>query len=192
MLPPSWTVRLVDRNAEELTDGRPRLGRPGDDRRHAGAAQRHRWKSSRIAQAHGKPVVVGGPAITSIPEGYPHADFQVLGEAEGVLDEFIEAWTNGVRKGVFKAEKFTADVTKSPIPRFDLLKFERLPARRRAVLARLSVHLRILRHHRAVRPRAAHQDDAADAGGTRPALPSSAIAATSISSTTISSATRRP
>ena len=33
-----------------------------------------------------------------------------------------------------------------------------LPPRRRAVLARLSVHLRVLRHHRVVRPRAAHQD----------------------------------
>jgi radical SAM superfamily enzyme YgiQ (UPF0313 family) len=77
-----------------------------------------------IAQARGLPAVVGGPAITSVPEGYPHVDFQILGEAEGVLDKFIEAWTNGARKGVFEAEKFTADVTRSPIPRFDLLKFE--------------------------------------------------------------------
>ena len=62
--------------------------------------------------------------ITSSPGSLSQADFQVLGEAEGILEEFIEAWTNGERKGVFEAEKFKADVTKSPIPRFDLLKFE--------------------------------------------------------------------
>ena len=27
MFPPSWTVRLIDRNAEELQRSRPRLGR---------------------------------------------------------------------------------------------------------------------------------------------------------------------
>jgi len=46
----------------------------------------------------------------------------VLGEAEGVIDSFIRAWTSGVRQGVFEAEKFKIDVTKTPIPRFDLLK----------------------------------------------------------------------
>ena len=30
----------------------------------------------------------------------------------------------GAREGTFEAEKFTIDVTKSPVPRFDLLKFE--------------------------------------------------------------------
>ena len=123
MFPPSWTVRLVDRNAEELTaanlDWADMVMTGGMLAQHNDTAE-----VIRIAQKHGKPVVVGGPAITSIPEGYLQADFQVLGEAEGILEKFIEAWTNGVRKGVFSAEKFTADVTKSPIPRFDLLKFD--------------------------------------------------------------------
>jgi hypothetical protein len=34
----------------------------------------------------------------------------------------VEAWTGGARTGVFEAEKFSADVTKTPIPRFELLK----------------------------------------------------------------------
>jgi len=123
MFPPSWTVRLVDRNAEELTaanlDWADMVMTGGMLAQHNDTAE-----VIRIAQKHGKPVVVGGPAITSIPEGYLQADFQVLGEAEGILEKFIEAWTNGERKGVFSAEKFTADVTKSPIPRFDLLKFD--------------------------------------------------------------------
>jgi radical SAM superfamily enzyme YgiQ (UPF0313 family) len=48
----------------------------------------------------------------------------VLGEAEGIIDKFIAAWEAGARDGVFEAEKFTVDVTKTPVPRFDLLKVE--------------------------------------------------------------------
>ena len=48
----------------------------------------------------------------------------MLGEAEGVIDDFIAAWNAGKRSGTFTAPKFQADVTTSPIPRFDLLKFE--------------------------------------------------------------------
>ena len=47
----------------------------------------------------------------------------MLGEAEGILDTFVAAWEAGERRGRFTAEKFKADVTKSPIPRFDLLTF---------------------------------------------------------------------
>src|SRR5262249_26738240 len=77
-----------------------------------------------MCRARGTPVVVGGPGVTSIPYGYSKANFQVLGEAEGVIDKFIAAWESGAREGIFEAEKFKIDVTKSPIPRFDLLKFE--------------------------------------------------------------------
>ena len=28
----------------------------------------------------------------SIPEGYRAADFQILGEAEGIIDKFVGAW----------------------------------------------------------------------------------------------------
>src|SRR5208282_3497248 len=68
--------------------------------------------------------VVGGPGVTSIPYGYSKANFQVLGEAEGIIDKFIAAWEAGEREGVFEAEKFKIDVTRSPVPRFDLLKVE--------------------------------------------------------------------
>ncbi len=77
-----------------------------------------------LCRARGKPVVVGGPNPTSSPDVYAAADFRVLGEAEGIVGEFIAAWEAGERSGCFTAEKFTIDVTTSPIPRFDLLKFE--------------------------------------------------------------------
>ena len=69
-------------------------------------------------------MVVGGPDPTSSPEIYAAADFRVLGEVEGIIDEFIAAWDAGERSGCLTAPKFTIDVTKSPIPRFDLLKFD--------------------------------------------------------------------
>ena len=43
---------------------------------------------------------------------------------KAIIDKFIAAWERGERKGVFEAEKFTVDVTKTPIPRFDLLNFD--------------------------------------------------------------------
>ena len=36
----------------------------------------------------------------------------------------MEVWEAGAREGLFEAEKFKTDVTKTPIPRFDLLKFD--------------------------------------------------------------------
>src|SRR5215472_6590958 len=65
-----------------------------------------------------------GPGATSAPHLYSKANFQVLGEAEGIIDKFIAAWEAGAREGVFEAEKFAIDVTRSPVPRFDLLKTE--------------------------------------------------------------------
>jgi radical SAM superfamily enzyme YgiQ (UPF0313 family) len=123
LLPAAWTIRLVDRNTEELTD---------DDLVWADLVmtggmlpqQHDTLEIIDICRAGGKPVVVGGPGATSSPHIYARANFRVLGEAEGIIDQFIAAWEAGAREGLFEAEKFTADVTKSPIPRFDLLKFD--------------------------------------------------------------------
>ena len=43
-------------------------------------------------RASGVPVCVGGPDAASRPEVYEGADFLVLGEAEGILASFVEAW----------------------------------------------------------------------------------------------------
>ena len=77
-----------------------------------------------LCKTDGKPVVVGGPDAMSSPDAYANADFLVLGEAEGIIHKFINAWSTGARRGVFQGEKFQVDVTKSPIPRFDLISFK--------------------------------------------------------------------
>jgi len=96
-----------------------------------------------------------GPAVTSSPHLYKTANFRVLGEAEGIIDRFVEAWEAGASDGLFEAEKFQVDVTKSPIPRFDLLKFDDYLHIGVQFSRRLPIYVRVLRHHRALRTRAA-------------------------------------
>jgi radical SAM superfamily enzyme YgiQ (UPF0313 family) len=123
LLPSPWNLRLVDRNAEELTDS----DLDWADLVMTGGMlpqQLDTLALIELCRARGKPVAVGGPDPTSSPHVYEKADFRVLGEAEGIIDQFIEEWTRGGTKGIFEAKKFTADVTRSPIPRFDLLNLE--------------------------------------------------------------------
>lgn len=120
LLPPDWRVRLVDRNAKNLTDGDIDWA----DMVMTGGMLPQQIDALKVidrCQERGKTVVVGGPDPTSSPEIYDRADMLVLGEAEGVIDRFIDAWVSGARSGVFEAEKFKVDVTRTPIPRFDLL-----------------------------------------------------------------------
>jgi radical SAM superfamily enzyme YgiQ (UPF0313 family) len=123
LLPKSWSLRLVNRNTEELTEADLAWA----DLVFTGGMLTQRSDTVAVIElcrARGLPVAVGGPSVTSSPEMYRQADFRILGEAESVIEQFIEAWEGGAREGVFEAEKFTADVAKSPIPRFDLLKFD--------------------------------------------------------------------
>lgn len=123
MLPADWEVRLINRNTEELTDGDLAWA----DMVMTGgmfAQQPDTQEIIEICRSQNIPVVVGGPDATSSPQVYADADFRVVGEAEDSLPPFIAAWTRGERQGFFEAPKFQADVRKTPIPRFDLLKFD--------------------------------------------------------------------
>ena len=121
MLPASWECRLVNRNTEELTEA----DLDWSDMVMTGGMLPQRPDTLEVialAQQRGKPVIVGGPDITSSPDAYENADCRVLGEAEDIIEAFINAWESGIRHGVFEAKKFEIDVTETPLPRFDLLK----------------------------------------------------------------------
>jgi radical SAM superfamily enzyme YgiQ (UPF0313 family) len=122
LLPGNWHVRLIDRNTQELGDADIDWA---DLVMTGGMLPQQADTLALIALCHaaGKPVVVGGPDATSSPHVYSAADFRVLGEAEGILAEFVSAWRRGATSGTYVAEKFQVDVTKSPAPRFDLLSF---------------------------------------------------------------------
>ena len=94
MLPPHWGVRLVNRNTESsrtsdldwaelvMTGGMlPSI--------------RMLVEIIDMCRARGKPIAIGGPGVTSSPTRSPQANFRVLGEAEGVIDEFIAALGSG-------------------------------------------------------------------------------------------------
>jgi hypothetical protein len=120
LLPKSWEIRLVNCNTETLTDEDFRWA----DLVMTGGMLPQRNDALRIidmCRADGKPVVVGGPDVTSSPSLYSRANFQVLGEAEEIMGDFLAAWRSGATEGVFKAEMGKTDVTLSPPPRFDLL-----------------------------------------------------------------------
>ena len=122
LLPQTWRMRLIDRNVEELSD---------DDISAAdlvltgGMLPQEPDTLEILARCArlGVPTAVGGPAPTSTPEIYAHANFLVIGEAEEIAGDLVAAWEAGERRGRFEAPKFKTDVTKSPIPRFDLLTF---------------------------------------------------------------------
>jgi hypothetical protein len=123
MLPPEWNVRLVNLNTEELTDADLKTA----DLVMTGGMmfqQASTLDIIELCRSHGKPVAVGGPDVSSSPHVYERANFRVVGEAEGAIDTFITAIDNGSNEGLFESPKFQVDVTKTPKPRFDLLKFE--------------------------------------------------------------------
>ncbi|MFW7269598.1 B12-binding domain-containing radical SAM protein [Gluconacetobacter sp. Hr-1-5] len=123
LLPKKWEIRLVNRNTELLSDKDLQWA----DLVMTGGMLPQRNDALHIIEmcrACDKPVVVGGPDVTSSPPVYGAANFQVLGEAEEIMEHFITAWRRGDRQGVFEAPMGKTDVTKSPVPRFDLLKLD--------------------------------------------------------------------
>src|SRR5271155_3353332 len=120
LLPQSWEVRLVNHNTESLAEADLEWA----DLVMTGGMLFQQPDTLRIIEmcrARGKPVVVGGPDVSSTPNYYRSANFRVLGEAEEVMEDFVAAWRSGAEEGVFEAPMGQTDVTKSPTPRFDLL-----------------------------------------------------------------------
>ncbi|MBF2097313.1 MAG: B12-binding domain-containing radical SAM protein, partial [Gloeomargaritaceae cyanobacterium C42_A2020_066] len=122
ILPQDWEFKLVDRNIRAVTD------------------EEWAWADLVICSAmivqkqdlldqiqeakrHGKPVAVGGPYPTSMPEDMEVADVEylILDEGEITLPLFVEAVSAGRPRGRFTAEGVKPDVTQTPIPRYDLL-----------------------------------------------------------------------
>jgi len=121
LLPGDWQVRLVDLNVDALQD---------DDLRWADIVltgglliqTESMQKTISRAVACKRLVAVGGPAPTASPELFGDADVVFQGEAEGRIDELVRALTS--RAGgqlILKAPEGFPDMSKSPVPRFDLL-----------------------------------------------------------------------
>ena len=105
----------------------------------------------------GKRIVLGGPYVTSTIEELPYADHIFQGEAETTLPQFFDDLERGQTKRIYKApERPPLSIT--PIAGFWSRQSQEIQLHVRAVFAWLSVLMRVLRHHRDLRPRAAHEE----------------------------------
>ena len=124
MLPQDWDIRLFDRNVQ---DWDPAVLDWADFVLIGGMMPQQRDTLELIheAKTRGKTVVVGGPDATNSPHLYSEADHLVLGEAEVTLPLFLADLAAGAAKEIYREAHLKADVTTSPCPRFDLIKFDR-------------------------------------------------------------------
>jgi radical SAM superfamily enzyme YgiQ (UPF0313 family) len=123
LLPPEWSKRLVDLNVGDLTD---------DDLAWAdyvfigGMIVQRESAVAVVARckAAGLPVVAGGPLFTMEHDRFDGVDHFVLDEAELTLPLFLADLAQGRAERIYRAAGF-ADMTKSPMPAFELADMRR-------------------------------------------------------------------
>lgn len=121
LLPREWEMRLVELTARDLTE---------DDWNWSEAIfftglisqYENLVEVSQEARRRGKTVVIGGPLVFHDPEMAIRdgVDIVVKGEAEVVVQRLVEALENHERGVIIEARE-TADLERSPVPRYDLL-----------------------------------------------------------------------
>lgn len=123
LLPQEWAFRLIDLNARPI---RPEDWNWAHQVLITGMIIQRKSLLALIRSAKrlGKRVVVGGPLATSLPDEIVDAgaDFVIRGEGESAVPQWLAALAEGCTGGVF-GETDKPDLTRSPIPRFDLVNF---------------------------------------------------------------------
>ncbi len=123
LLPQDWDIRLLDLNVHEMDTAAIDWA---DIVMTGGMIPQQRNILSLIAlcHEHEKRVVIGGQDPTSQPDIYSEADFLVLDEGEMTVPMFLADLNAGVTRGVYRSGE-KPDITRSPVPRFDLLDLEK-------------------------------------------------------------------
>jgi radical SAM superfamily enzyme YgiQ (UPF0313 family) len=125
ILPQEWEFKLVDRNVRQVTEAE--WAWADLVILSAMIVQKEDFLVQiQEAKRRGKPVAVGGPYATALPDEAKSAgaDYLILDEGEITLPLFVEAVKQGVTEGTFRSGGEKPDVTGTPIPRFDLLEFD--------------------------------------------------------------------
>jgi radical SAM superfamily enzyme YgiQ (UPF0313 family) len=123
LLPKSWGFKFVDCNVDKLTEEEIEWA----DIIFSGGMISQQIEHVRLIEkikAYNKVHVVGGPDPTSSPHFYDKADHLVLGEAEITLPEFLKDFFEGKARHIYSPGDKKADISVSPVPRFDLIKFD--------------------------------------------------------------------
>jgi radical SAM superfamily enzyme YgiQ (UPF0313 family) len=157
MTPAEYEIRLVDLNTGPLTEA---------DLEWADLVLMSAMLVQKAAlisaaqrcRAAGKLVVLGGPYPTSCPdECRPYCDALVLNEGEVTWPLFLRDLEAGELQSVYSSEE-KPDITRTPTPRFDLLKVNDYVSIPIQFSRGLSLPVRVLRHYRDVREKATRQN----------------------------------
>jgi radical SAM superfamily enzyme YgiQ (UPF0313 family) len=119
LLPRDWDCRLVDLNVRPVTDGDLLWA---DVVMLTGMLVQRGSLHQVLERCRrlGRRTVVGGPAATSLPDEFAEADHIVVGEGEELVPLLAADLAAG-RAGRFYRETVKPDLTRAPIPRYDLL-----------------------------------------------------------------------
>ena len=120
LLPDSWNKKLIDLNVVRLRDKDIKWA----DYVYISAMSVQLASVKQVIERCrqlGTKTVAGGPLFTEEFEKFAEIDHLVLNEAEITLPLFIEDLKNGRPNKIYQSDKF-ADITKSPLPDYSLLK----------------------------------------------------------------------
>lgn len=120
LCPQDWDYRLIDLNIRQLSDADIEWA---DLIMMSGMVIQHKSMMEVLERAKraGKAVAVGGPHATSSPEKFDDANYLILDEGEITLPMFLADFASGNAKRLYTADGDKPDITKTPLPRFDLL-----------------------------------------------------------------------
>lgn len=119
LLPPQWKKKLIDVNAEELTDMQIEWA----DYVFISAMNAQRDSAIEIisrCETLGVPVILGGPILEHGCESFESVSHFFFGEAEDTLPQFLKDLESNQEKRFYKAEGFP-DIKKTPIPLWNLV-----------------------------------------------------------------------
>ncbi|MGA2072480.1 MAG: B12-binding domain-containing radical SAM protein [Terriglobia bacterium] len=121
LCPKEWTVRLIDQAVEDLSDADLLWA----DLVMVSAMRVQKEGFEEVlarARRLGRRTIVGGPYASSEPdEVLKLADHVVVGEPDEVFHRIASDLEDGTAKRFYEVEE-KPDVTRTPVPRFDLLK----------------------------------------------------------------------
>jgi radical SAM superfamily enzyme YgiQ (UPF0313 family) len=124
LCPATWNLRLIDRAFDELRD---------EDLLWADLVMVSAMHAQRVdavavlarARNLGRRTFIGGPWASSEPELLlAEADHVLAGEAEDVFADIASALEHGTARRLYRISE-KPDMTRSPVPRFDLLRLDR-------------------------------------------------------------------
>ena len=122
MLPPAWSLNLVDLNVSDLCDE----DLLQVDYVFLSGMIVQRQSAHEVAArcaALGKTVIAGGPLFTTGHQNFPEIPHFVLGEAEDVMERLVADMEHRSLQPLYQAVGWP-DVRKTPVPRWDLVRMK--------------------------------------------------------------------